>query len=92
MKKAALLYFFFLSLEITDRFGRTRTFAPTAQSLILWDDWKRLVARLRTVGRPSDFGRPAYDHLGLDPQTRSAQATLFEARAFEDAAFEDVAE
>jgi len=44
--------------------GIKTDFAPTAQSLILWDDWKRLVARLRTVGRPSDFGRPAYDLIG----------------------------
>lgn len=29
-----------------------------AQPDILWDDWKRLNARLRTAGRPSDFGRP----------------------------------
>lgn len=44
--------------------GIKTDFAPVAQSLILWDDWKRLVARLRTVGRPSDFGRPAYDLIG----------------------------
>jgi hypothetical protein len=44
--------------------GIKTDFAPSAQSLILWDDWKRLVARLRTVGRPSDFGRPAYDLIG----------------------------
>lgn len=44
--------------------GIKADFAPSAQSLILWDDWKRLVARLRTVGRPSDFGRPAYDLIG----------------------------
>jgi hypothetical protein len=40
--------------------GITANFAPIAQPDILWDDWKRLVARLRTVGRPSDFGRPSY--------------------------------
>lgn len=44
--------------------GVTTDFAPVAQIDVLWDDWKRLVARLRTVGRPSDFGRPAYDLLG----------------------------
>lgn len=44
--------------------GIKTDFAPTAQSLVLWDDWKRLVARLRTVGRPSDFGRPSYDLIG----------------------------
>lgn len=40
--------------------GVQTDFAPVAQPDILWDDWKRLVARLRTVGRPSDFGRPSY--------------------------------
>src|SRR5918999_1668278 len=40
--------------------GITGDFAPLAQPEILWDDWKRLVARLRTPGRPSDFGRPSY--------------------------------
>jgi hypothetical protein len=40
--------------------GIQQDFAPTAQPDILWDDWKRLVARLRTAGRPSDFGRPSY--------------------------------
>ncbi len=44
--------------------GVTTDFAPVAQIDVLWDDWKRLVARLRTVGRPSDFGRPAYDLIG----------------------------
>lgn len=39
-------------------------FAPVAQSDILWDDWKRLVARVRTASRPSDFGRPSYWLLG----------------------------
>ena len=40
--------------------GVRTDFAPVAQPDILWDDWKRLVARLRTAGRPSDFGRPSY--------------------------------
>jgi sulfur relay (sulfurtransferase) DsrC/TusE family protein len=44
--------------------GITTNFAPVAQQDILWDDWKRLVARLRTAGRPSDFGRPAYWLIG----------------------------
>jgi hypothetical protein len=39
--------------------GITTDFAPTAQVDILWDDWKRLIARVRT-GPPSDFGRPSY--------------------------------
>jgi hypothetical protein len=38
--------------------GITTDFAPTAQPNILWDDWKRLIARVRT-GPPSDFGRPS---------------------------------
>jgi len=40
--------------------GITSDYTPTAQPDILWDDWKRLIARLRTAGRPSDFGRPSY--------------------------------
>jgi hypothetical protein len=40
--------------------GITTNFAPNAVPDVLWDDWKRLVARLRTTGRPSDFGRPSY--------------------------------
>lgn len=40
--------------------GIQQDFAPQAQPDILFDDWKRLVARLRTAGRPSDFGRPSY--------------------------------
>ena len=43
--------------------GITTDFAPVAQVDILWDDWKRLVARVRT-GPPSDFGRPSYWVLG----------------------------
>ena len=38
--------------------GIKADFAPVAQVDVIWDDWKRLVARLRTTGRPSDFGRP----------------------------------
>lgn len=44
--------------------GVKTDFAPVAQVDIIWDDWKRLVARLRTAGRPSDFGRPAYWLIG----------------------------
>jgi hypothetical protein len=43
--------------------GVQADFAPIAQQDILWDDWKRLVARVRT-GPPSDFGRPSYWVLG----------------------------
>jgi hypothetical protein len=38
--------------------GIRTDFAPVGQPDILWDDWKRLVARVRT-GPPSDFGRPS---------------------------------
>jgi hypothetical protein len=44
--------------------GVTRDFAPTGQPDVLWDDWKRLVARVRTASRPSDFGRPSYWLIG----------------------------
>jgi hypothetical protein len=44
--------------------GITSDFAPIAQPDILWDDWKRLVARVRTATRPSDFGRPSYWLIG----------------------------
>ena len=43
--------------------GITTDYAPVAQVDILFDDWKRLVARVRT-GPPSDFGRPSYWMLG----------------------------
>jgi hypothetical protein len=43
--------------------GITADFAPVAQPDILVDDWKRLLARVRT-GPPSDFGRPSYWVLG----------------------------
>jgi hypothetical protein len=43
--------------------GITSDFAPVAQPDILWDDWKRLVARVRT-GPPSDYGRPSYWAIG----------------------------
>jgi hypothetical protein len=44
--------------------GVRTDFAPIGQPEILWDDWKRLVARVRTASRPSDFGRPSYWLLG----------------------------
>jgi hypothetical protein len=44
--------------------GVQTNFAPVAQPDILWADWKRLVARVRTASRPSDFGRPSYWVLG----------------------------
>lgn len=39
-------------------------FAPVGQQDILWDDWKRLLARVRTLTRPSDFARPSYWLIG----------------------------
>ncbi|MHB1224171.1 MAG: hypothetical protein ACYC2G_09050 [Gemmatimonadaceae bacterium] len=44
--------------------GIVADFAPVAQQDILFDDWKRLIARVRTTTRPSDFGRPSYWLLG----------------------------
>jgi hypothetical protein len=44
--------------------GIQTDFMPVAQTDILWHDWTRLVARLRTAGRPSDFGRPSYHLVG----------------------------
>lgn len=44
--------------------GITTDFAPMGQPDVLEDNWKRLLARLRTVGRPSDYGRPSYWTLG----------------------------
>lgn len=44
--------------------GIKTDFVPVAATDILWDDWKRLVARVRTSTRPSDFGRPSYWLLG----------------------------
>ncbi len=49
--------------------GIKADFAPVAQPDILWDDWKRLVARVRT-GPPSDFGRPSYWVLGPADSTQ----------------------
>jgi hypothetical protein len=44
--------------------GITADYAPVAQPDILFDDWKRLVARVSTAGLPSNFGRPSYWLLG----------------------------
>jgi hypothetical protein len=63
--------------------GIRTDFAPVAQPDILWDDWKRLVARVRT-GPPSDFGRPSYYVLGPADSTNgfvTYLATPFASRA-----------
>lgn len=44
--------------------GIQTDFSPQATPDILWHDWDRLVARVRTASRPSDFGRPSYWLLG----------------------------
>ena len=44
--------------------GITADFRPQGQPDVLWHDWNRLVARVRTASRPSDFGRPSYWLLG----------------------------
>ncbi|MDF1502359.1 hypothetical protein [Roseisolibacter sp. H3M3-2] len=49
--------------------GITADFAPVAQPDVLWDDWKRLIARVRT-GPPSDFGRPSNWLLGPADSTQ----------------------
>jgi hypothetical protein len=43
--------------------GITSDFAPVSKPDILWDDWKRLLARTRS-GPRSDFGRPSYWLIG----------------------------
>ncbi|MGH7638121.1 MAG: hypothetical protein ACREOK_10765, partial [Gemmatimonadaceae bacterium] len=52
--------------EVVNRIdaGITEDFVPIAQTDILWHDWQRLVARVRTASRPSDFGRPSYWLIG----------------------------
>jgi hypothetical protein len=50
--------------------GIQTDFAPTGQVDVLWDDWKRLVARVRTASRPSDFGRPSYWLIGAADSTQ----------------------
>ena len=44
--------------------GVRTDFAPVGQPEVLWDDWKRLTARVRQASRPSDFGRPSYWLIG----------------------------
>jgi hypothetical protein len=44
--------------------GITADFAPVAVQNVLFDDWKRLISRVRDVNRPSDFGRPNYWLIG----------------------------
>ncbi len=51
-------------------------FAPVAQVDILFDDWKRLLARLRTAGRPSDYARPSYWLIGPADSTSGFQTWL----------------
>jgi len=51
-------------------------FAPVAQLDILVDDWKRLLARLRTAGRPSDYARPSYWLIGQADSTNGWQNWL----------------
>jgi hypothetical protein len=48
--------------------GITTDFAPVAQPNVLWDDWQRLAARVRS-GPPSDYGRPSYWLLGAADST-----------------------
>jgi hypothetical protein len=43
--------------------GITTDFAPVGQPNILWDDWQRLAARVRS-GPPSDYDRPSNWLLG----------------------------
>lgn len=67
--------------------GITTDFAPLGQPDVLWDDWKRLLARLRTVGRPSDYGRPSYWTLGPADSTNGfvqwAGSTLEQRKGFQ---------
>lgn len=50
--------------------GIQTDFAPTGVVDIIWDDWKRLTARVRTASRPSDFGRPSYWLIGPADSTQ----------------------
>lgn len=56
--------------------GIQRDFAPEGQPDILWDDWKRLTARVRTASRPSDFGRPSNWLLGPADSSQGFQNWL----------------
>jgi hypothetical protein len=51
-------------------------FAPVGQVDILFDDYKRLLARLRTAGRPSDYARPSYWLIGPADSTNGWQNWL----------------
>lgn len=51
-------------------------FAPVGQVDVLVDDYKRLLARLRTAGRPSDYGRPSYWLIGQADSTNGWQNWL----------------
>jgi hypothetical protein len=44
--------------------GIQADFTPQAVPEVLWHDWSRLVARVRNIARPSDFGRPGYWLIG----------------------------
>lgn len=50
--------------------GIQKDFAPVAQALILEDDWKWLISRIRT-GPVSDFGRPSNWALGPADSTNN---------------------
>ena len=67
--------------------GITTDFAPIAVPDVLWDDWKRLVARVRQTARPSDFGRPSYWLLGPADSTQGfvnwVNTPLNDRRAFQ---------
>jgi len=56
--------------------GIQTDFAPIAQPDILVDDWKRLMARLRTAGRPSDYARPSYWLIGAADSSSGFQTWL----------------
>ncbi len=49
--------------------GIQTDFAPTGVIDVIWDDWKRLTARVRQTSRPSDFGRPSYWLIGYADST-----------------------
>jgi hypothetical protein len=50
--------------------GVQTDFAPTGVIDVIWDDWKRLVSRVRNATRPSDFGRPNYWLIGPADSTQ----------------------
>ena len=67
--------------------GIQADFSPQAVPDVLWHDWSRLVARVRTASRPSDFGRPSYWLLGAADSTERFQnwinTTLTSRTAFQ---------